>query len=95
MYVSAKLGDEVSGMLQTILRKDSSKFRNKKELVLEEALGFTTRTESKNDGARSRDQSITTTSTNKPPLTNRQSSAKMQNNAINHDAKSSIWLWTF
>ena len=37
MYVSAKLGDEVSGMLQTILRKDSSKFRNKKELVLEEA----------------------------------------------------------
>ncbi len=40
MYVSAKLGDEVSGMIQTILRKDSSKFRNKKELVLEEALRF-------------------------------------------------------
>lgn len=40
MYVSAKLGKEESTMLLTILRKDGSKFNNKKELVLEEALRY-------------------------------------------------------
>ena len=39
MYVSARLGKEESEMMNTILRKEP-KHRQKKELVLEEALRY-------------------------------------------------------